>query len=60
MASTNDGGPSMQNDLGLQFNQGSSSLGAKVQEMVLALQGPKSDLPGLETIHKPDFVHVVS
>ena len=60
MESSNDGGPSMQHDLGIPFNQGNPSLGAKVLEMVLALQGPKSDLPVLETIHKPDFVHVVS
>jgi len=29
-----DGGPSTEQDLGLQVNQGSPSVGAKVQEMV--------------------------
>lgn len=55
-----DGDPSMQHDLGLQVSQGSPSLGAKVQEMVLALQRSKSDVPGLETRHKPGFVYIIS
>ena len=38
-----DACPQTQNDLGLEFNQGSPSFGTKIQEIVLALQGSKSE-----------------
>jgi len=44
----------------LQINQESPTLDAKVQEMVQALQWPKSELPGLNAMHKTGFVHLIS
>ena len=50
---------SMQQDFGIQISQGGPSLEAKVQRMVLALQGSKSELPSLEAVYKPGFVHLI-
>jgi len=56
----NDADPSMQQRLGLQINQESPSLDAKVQELIQALQGPKSEPPWLKAMPKSSFVPHIS
>ena len=50
----------MQQRLGLQINQESPSLDAKVQELIQALQGPKSEPPWLKAMPKSSFVPHIS
>jgi len=55
-----DGGPSMEHDLGPQNSQGSPSTSTKIQGLIQPLVSQRSDLPGFDSMHKPGLVHLIS